>query len=268
MRLPLYWIVIAALGGVGPLGMVTTPPVYAQAAGESGASRVAPARQQPLAQLLPRMSRAAGVTLLADSTVGGVSVAVPGEATTAANFEDQIAEIVRGLPAGTTWAKLYLPEPKGRRPYTGDDVAAYAVAQSKLFGPVGGTEAPGTVEIMGQKIPAERADAYVKGLNLQPYYVITNPNARGGQPGMMGSVDPRRWAEMSTEDRQRAVNQSASQLANLDPATRNLLMQQHFMVMSAMMRLLPPDQRGFETNIVGPNGERGVIRVIGKPDQR
>lgn len=258
MRIPIFWIVIAALGGVGPLGMVTTPPAYAQAAGEAPAGQNTNVRQQTLSQFLPRMSRAAGVTILADSTVGGLQITLPADTTTPQNFEDQIATIVKGLPSGTTWAKLYLPEPKNRRPYSGDDVAAYAVAQSKLFGPVG---ASNEVEIMGQKIPADRADAFVKGLNLQPYYVITNPNARG----QIGSVDPQQWAQMSPEDRQRAVNQAATQLANMDPQARGEYMKQHFMVMAALMRMLPPDQRGVETNFVGPNGERGVVRIIGNP---
>lgn len=249
---------LAAAAVVGPLGMVAPPPACAQDAPPANTTN---ARQRPLSTILTSMSRAAGVTIVADSTVGGTLVNPPANNTTSQNFESQIAELVKSLPQGTTWGKLHLPEPKGNRGYNGDAVAEYAMAQAKLFGNVGGDTAPGEIELFGQRVGADKAPTYVNGLNLKPVYLITNPSARL-QGGILGLTDPNQWAAMSQEQRQKTIDAAAQQLANMDPQARQQLMEQNFRIFGAMMRMLPPDQRSF--NFVGPNGP-GTVRVIANP---
>lgn len=245
---------------VGPLGMVTPPPASAQ--DSNPPANTTNVRQKPLSAILTSMSRAAGVSIVADSTIAGALVNPPAMNTTPQNFEAQIAEMVKSLPQGTAWAKLYLPEPKGRRDYSGDDVAAYATAQAKLFGNVGGDTGPGEVEILGQRVAADKASSYVAGLNLKPVYLITNPSARL-QGGILGLTDPNQWAAMSQDQRQKTIEAAAQQLANMDPQARQQLMQQNFAIFGAMMRLLPPDQR--TVNFISPNGGTGTVRVIATP---
>ncbi len=253
--------IVAAAALVGPLGMVPPPPAFAQ---DKTPVNTANVRQKPLAAILTSMSRGSGVSIVADSGIGGTLVNPPSTNTTPQNFENQIAELVKTLPQGTTWAKLQLPEPKGRREYSGDDVAAYAMAQAKLFGNVGGDTAPGEIELLGQRVAADKATGYVAGLNLKPVYLITNPSARL-QGGILGLTDPNQWAGMSQDQRQKTIESAAQQLANMDPQARQQLMQQNFMIFGAMMRMLPPDQRTF--NFVGPNGP-GTVRVIAAPADR
>jgi hypothetical protein len=250
---------IALAAVVGPLGMVTPPPARAQ--NSNPPANTTNVRQKPLSAILTSMSRAAGVSIVADSSVGGALVNPLATNTTPQNFENQIAELVKSLPQGTVWAKLQLPEPKGRRDYSGDDVAAYAMAQAKLFGNVGGDTGPGEIELLGQRVTADKASNYVAGLNLKPVYLITNPSARL-QGGILGLTDPNQWAAMSQEQKSRTIETAAQQLANMDPQARQQLMQQNMMIFGAMMRMLPPDQRSF--NFVGPNGP-GVVRVIATP---
>ena len=250
---------IAAAAVVGPLGMVAPPPSCAQ--DNNPPASTANVRQKPLSSILTSMSRSAGVSIVADSTVGGTLVNPPANNTTPQNFESQIAELVKSLPQGTTWGKLHLPEPKGNRGYNGDDVTAYAMAQAKLFGNVGGDTGPGEIELFGQRVTADKATTYVSGLNLKPVYLITNPSAKL-QGGILGLTDPNQWASMSQEQRQKTIDSAAQQLANMDPQSRQQLMEQNFRIFGAMMRMLPPDQRTF--NFVGPNGP-GVVRVIAAP---
>jgi hypothetical protein len=127
-------------------------PVTAPATAAPNARNEAPKRS--LSDVLSRISQAAGVTVVADSTLADEKVSLPAEPTTQANFEAQVSALVASLPKGATWGKLYLPAPTGRG-YKGDDLSEYALAQAKLFGRVG--DAPeGTVEVMGKAVPAAR----------------------------------------------------------------------------------------------------------------
>lgn len=138
-----------------------------------------PARQsapgtKPVADVVSRMSRESGFAVLTDSTLK-VSVPPLKIATTAANVEIQIKALVKTLPPGTIWGKLYLPEPRPNRPYKGDDVAGFAYASGQLFGPVGAPEPADTVEVMGRRLPTAEAKELIVKLKLQPVYLLSNP---------------------------------------------------------------------------------------------
>src|SRR4051812_39821301 len=86
----------------------------------------------PIAQVVSRMSRDSGLTVLTAPTLK-INVPPLKTVTTAANVEKQIAALVKALPPGTIWGKLSLPEPRPNRPYKGDDVAVFAYASGQLF---------------------------------------------------------------------------------------------------------------------------------------
>ena len=220
---------------------------------------------RPASDVLARIAQGAGVTVLADSTVANERIPLPAEAATPANLEARIGEVVRALPQGTTWAKLYLPAPAGGRAWTGDDVAEYAFAQKRLFGQIGGAAA-GTVEILGQRIPEDRAAAFITGLNLKPVYLVTNPSRRPtgtGTTGMTQSLtaDAAKWAKMTPEEQQAYAKQQAQQVLNMDPALRRQVFEQQRSMMQAVIQQMTPEQRqqlfqGFG----GPGGRGGGRR--------
>jgi len=264
-------IALLMLALTPPLGLIITPPARAQESPATTAGR----QMRPLSNILSGLTQGGGASVVADSSVMSLTAPLPMEATTAENLERQITALVATLPKGTIWAKLYLPPPAKGRGYDGNTVAEYAMAQSKLVGPVGGETPPGIVEIFGQKISSDKAKEYIAGLNLQPVYLISNPNAKSAF-GLMG--DPSQWGAMTPEQRQKYAQDTASQLANMDPASRNALMQQNFLVFGQLMRQLPPDQRNglfqgmggpvrVQINTTGPDGATRDAIVIAPPPQ-
>ena len=137
-------------------------------------------RLQPVKSIVQKMSEDAGITVLADSTIATVQVMTPDGETTAANLEDRLDRLVKRLPAGTKWAKVFLPAPENGRRYTPDAVTQFVRAQATLFGKAGESKV-GTVEILGRKLADAEAEAYVKGLNLIPVYVLSNLSAQSAR---------------------------------------------------------------------------------------
>jgi|GEM_PF-1909118 hypothetical protein len=232
--------------------------------GDGGTGRNA--RQKTVGEIVRSISRAAGVDVVADSSVASRLAPAPTEPTTPQNYEQQVADLVKSLGSGATWAKLYLPTPAAGRGYNGDDVAAFALAQAKLFGRVGDTPA-GQVEILGQTLPAEQAAPHIAGLNLKPVYLVTNPSA-----ARQSGEDPNAlWARMTPDERTQYAQSQAARLAQSDDATRQAFMQSHMQVMSQLMRQLTPEQRqamlgGAGGNVrvfvsPGPNGTGQAIQV-------
>jgi hypothetical protein len=225
---------------------------------------------RPASVILAEIGKAAGVTIVADSTVAAVRVAAPAGAATTDTVEQQIAGVVQALPRGTTWLKLYLPPPAQGRPWNGDDLAAYAKAQARLYGSVrrsstaaAAEAAPGTVEILGQKIPAEQARETITTLNLAPVYLVTNPAL--DTAGEMGD-----WSQMTLDQRRAAARQAAERILNMDPALRSQYLQQHMMTFDTIMRQLPPDQHDDLLRSMGaevirtPDGNVRVRRELGR----
>lgn len=90
----------------------------------------------------------------------------------AEKLEEHIKELIKSLPRGGGWAKLYLPPaPKGKV-WKPDEVVEFARAQARLFGIVGAVE-PETVEIFSQKLPPDKAKGVIEALGMKPVYVIT-----------------------------------------------------------------------------------------------
>jgi hypothetical protein len=169
----------------------------------------------PAGQVLGQIGQSAGAIVLADSTVQG-RVPVPAAAATPDTVEQQIAEVVRALPAGTTWARLYVPAPANGH-WNGDAVASYAHALAQLVGTVGRAAPAGTVEILGRHVPADRAGEYVTALNLKLVYLVTNPRAPASVT--MASSVPN-WWQMAPAQRDMYAQQQAQRLLSLDPASR------------------------------------------------
>jgi hypothetical protein len=133
------------------------------------------AATQSVADILAQFSRQSGVLVLADTPAGLERIpALPANQTiTAQNVEEHIARVVAALPESATWAKLYLPPPPNGRAWKGDDVAAYARAQAKLYGTVGGETPRGTTEILARPVPDTTAQGIIQTLDLRPVYIVT-----------------------------------------------------------------------------------------------
>ncbi len=259
---------LAIIATVGPLGLIISPPppVKGQEPSPAPATQSAEAtlngkKMRTLADVLALMSRSAGAEVVADATVSQATVPMPAEKATPENVESQVAALAKALPRGTTWAKLYLPAPKSRAGFNGDDVAQYAQAQARLLGTVGAPTPAGTVEILGQRVPADQAETYIAGLNLKPVYLLTNPlQSRLAN----ASAAPSQWNGMTPDQRRQYAQQQASQLAGMDPAQRDALLQQSFMIFNQAMRLLPPDQA--KSVLQGAMGPGQKIQMVFKGD--
>lgn len=208
----------------------------AAAAAQQQAPPISRAGTRPAADILARISQGAGVTVVADATITE-RLPLPATPITPQNVEQQIAEVVKALPEGATWAKLYLPGPPAGRAWRGDDVAAYALAQKRLFGKIGAVP-PGTIEIMGQQFSAADAQDMVARLKLRPVYLITNPSKK--QQAAQGLNE---WAQMTPEQREAYAQQQAAQLLAADPAVRQQTLMQQAMVFRSMFQQMTPDQR-------------------------
>jgi hypothetical protein len=139
-------------------------------------------------EVFAKIGKLAGVTILADSTLDGDTLPFPKSDAriTADNIEWIILQLLRLLPEGASWAKLYLPPPPDGKEWKGDDVVAYARAQAKLYGIVGKPGPAEIIEILSQKLPISRAKDVIAALNLKPVYVITG--GRGNYTGTWTST--------------------------------------------------------------------------------
>lgn len=131
-----------------------------------------------LDSLLKETSQRLGVLVLVDSTAMGAKVTPPTLALNGArDLEPWLSELVKNIPGGASWVKLWLPPPpKGKR-WTGDDIANYGVSLAKLYGTVGVLE-PGKSEILATQVPNETAGAVKSALQLQPVYLVTRRGVR------------------------------------------------------------------------------------------
>ena len=190
---------------------------------------------------LQKWSKITGITLLSDTITGGQQIILPDaqEEATPETIETNLTALTRRLPAGTLWAKIYLPAGKTM---SGDAVAQYALAQATLFGGVGAPTPAGTIEVMGQKISGEKADAVAAALNLKPVYITLNTNRRSVLPGANAE-----WNNMTPEQKQQYSKKQAQDILAMDPAQRQQgirqMMEQQSSVMQALMQTMTPQQR-------------------------
>lgn len=131
-----------------------------------------------LDSLIRETSQRLGILILVDSTASGAKVAPPELVLNGArDIEPWLNELVKNIPGGASWVKLWLPPPpKGKR-WTGDEVANFALSLSKLYGTVGAVE-PGKSEVLATQLPDTTAASVKSALQLQPVYLITRRGVR------------------------------------------------------------------------------------------
>jgi hypothetical protein len=152
-----------ALPMSGPSSLVT-----------ASAQQQTPAVQKPsLNFLLGKLPKAIGGNIYADTSSGNAKVDVQGIDLATSNAEDLLDALVKKLPKGTVWVKVFVPKTDAKR-MNGDSLAAFVFAQSNLIGKVGEIK-KGYTEVLGQQIPDDQAADLLKTLNLSPYYVIFRP---------------------------------------------------------------------------------------------
>jgi hypothetical protein len=227
----------AVMGALIATTFVSPPGAFAQQTSDPAPQKAVGApdpnlRPRPLSTVVATMARTSGATILADSSVASTPVPLITEATTATNFEAQLDTIVKGMPQGATWAKVYLPETKSRM--DADAVSEYVIAQAKLFGSAGAAAPAGMVEIMGQRVPMDKAQSVIAALNLKPVYLISNPLLK---------TAAQNWGKLSPEQQKQYAAQQAQQILNMDPAQQAQMFQQQMAVFGSMMQQMTPEQR-------------------------
>ncbi len=226
------------------LGGLVFPAGRAAAALAQAPPPVAPATGHiTVGTALARLSREAGVPVLADASVNvraplpaGFSFGPDTGNMPAAALENILDGMVRYgvLPAGTTWTKLYLPAPPPGAPaYEGNDVAALAAAQAKLFGPAGSD----VIVLNGRRLSPEKARPLLDSLNLKPVYLVTGGGAR---PAVGGGADALAALSQLTPVQR---DQMSAGILNMNPALRNQMMQQMVSVFMTVMQKMSPEER-------------------------
>jgi len=140
------------------------------------------------------------------------------------------------LPAGARWTKLYLCAPAPGAPaYDGNDVAALAAAQTKLFGPApAGSD---VIVLNGRRLSPEKARPLLDSLGLKPVYLVTSGAARAGS--VAGSDALAAWSQLTPAQR----DQMTAGILNMNPALRNQMMQQLVSVFMTVMQKMSPEER-------------------------
>ena len=146
-------------------------------------------------EVLQALSLSAEAKVLADSGLSGEKTAFVLKDVTNSTLEAALDALVKTLPPGAAWAKVYLPDPPIGKKYTGDALAQYVMAQAALFGKAGAS-VPGKVELLGRQITPDEAEPMLAGLKLKPYYVVSAPrrspltklNAPGAAMDVMGAL--------------------------------------------------------------------------------
>lgn len=250
---------------IAPL-MLTGTAVRAQ---DAPAATQAPSSAKSLSYILNNIKKDTGASVLSSSLLASTQVKPPAVAVTAQNLEDTLDTLVKSLPTGTIWAKLWLPALSGGRQFKGDELVDYAIAQSRLYPGVGASQ-PGMVEVLGQKLPADKAESVVQTLGLKPVYIICNPSKAANVADF----------DSLTEDQKKAlVDKQVQKILSMPPEQQvqafGQMFQQTGMVMGNLLKSMSPEQRqGFMQNIGqlmgmmmreinGPGGRAGF--VIGGP---
>jgi len=238
--------IVAAVIGAAALSFQMPQARAAQNAGAAGPRRGVgnplEHHAQPLTAVVSTMSRDAGAIVLADSSVRRQVVMPPAQAVTADTLSAAIDALVKTLPTGTTWARVYLPVGPGQK-LDPDAVSDYVFDQARLFGGVGAATTLGTVEIMGQKVPEDKATAVIAALNLKPVYLITNPRLRAAAARSPAPGAASGWAQMSADERRLVVQQQAQALLAMDPAAWQGYFQQELALVQEVFNRLTPEQK-------------------------
>ena len=162
-------------------------PTLASAHQAPASERPRPERELAVSVIVRQLAQDSGENVLVDSSLAALRAPALPKATSKDNLEAQLDALLRKLPDGSAWAKLYLPKPQEGKRYAADNLSRYAMAQAGLFGGKVGTSKPGMVEVMGRLITQSEANPLIQKLDLVPYYILTNPRkpmlAVGGPSG-------------------------------------------------------------------------------------
>lgn len=141
-----------------------------------GAAAQAQEKRVPgtVAEVLRQLTGESGRLALAESAAGRLSARVPvvAKLSTDADVEAALDALVNSLPKGASWAKFWLPPPPEGKRWTGDDVAAFAIGLSRLFGDIGGVR-DGQTEVLGKSVAADKAAGAIAALGLKPVYLVS-----------------------------------------------------------------------------------------------
>ena len=211
-----------------------------------------PAKQpapKSLRDVVQTLGKTFGQTILLDSSLAAekTSFAAP---RTEETLEETLSKLVKTLPGGAAWAKVYLPEPPAGKKYTGDAVAGYVMAQAALFGKAGETK-PGKIELLGKQVPDAEAEPMVAGLKLKPYYVLSAPTRRLAGAASPGPLKGGAMDVMGPLLKQLGV----SDPKDIPPGTYKI-------------SLPGPDGTPMDGNVTvddDGNGNRRVMVTVGKP---
>ena len=152
--------------------------LFPMLSGMATAQEQAPVNLRALESLLREVGERIDVRLLADSTLAGARVVPPRlPVNDASRAEAWLNELVRTIPGGAVWIKLWLPPPPLGKRWSGDDVAKYALSLAQLYGKVGAVE-DGKSEILAKQIADEPATKIKEALGLKPVYLLTRRGTR------------------------------------------------------------------------------------------
>ena len=258
----------AAPGSIAPPAITVTSLTTLTAPRPLPAARF---NQTATGQVALRLSRAAGVSVLADSSVSTMPVTVN---TTGGTVETVLPQIVATLPKGAMIRAVLVPD--GPAALDGDAVSRYLIAQD-TFSTAGVKPAlanktapaaafvPNTWEVLGQKLPLDKALSLASGLNLRPVYLVTIPRTgldTVGKMSMMQAESMRMWAGMTPDQRKTLMEGQFNNLMNMDAGDRQAMlgqmMQQGVMFMQKMQSLTPEQQKTLQQEFAGAARNAGL----------
>lgn len=245
----LICLVATLAGGAVSVRAQDAPPASSVAAAERP---LPPMRfnQEPLRDVLKRVSQASGVWVVADSTVGGVLITLE---TRGGAVPQVLGEILTLVPKETQVRLTAIPNSKNLP--LGDAVAQYVAAQDQLRGQKRSGYVPGApvvvpteIEVTGRAMSRQQAVPVMDSLELKPVYLLTNPVA---DPAIARALRLQAdqlaaWQDMTPEQREKLADQQIAGLMNMEPAARQAFfgqMMQQGTMMFQKIQALPPDQR-------------------------
>ncbi|MDX1935293.1 MAG: hypothetical protein SFU56_22065 [Capsulimonadales bacterium] len=149
-----------------------------------------------------------GVPILAETSVAGIPVRLPGERAEDGQplaLENTLAEMVRRLPPGTRHLTLVLPPPPGKSRFRADDLADLVLAHEKMFGRRGDS-----LSVAIRPVPAGPPTEKEVTVHL-----IFNPHGHASLAFRGGEFDT-----LSPEGKKEWIRRAGEALLRMDAETR------------------------------------------------
>jgi hypothetical protein len=227
-----------------------------------------------LAQVVLRLTRESGVTVVAESTLATRPITV---SATGGSLESVLTKLASALPKGAVIRATLTPQPdittlNGAA--DGDAVATLLRAQD-VFAPKppAGIEVvkpqafvPGKFEFMGQMVTLAEVAPQIAALHLRPVYVVMMQRPALDPVSKLSSMQTaamHEWANMTADQRKEAMELQFHSMMNMDPADRVAMLGQMMdqgKYMMQMMQSMPPDQmKQFMSEITQTANASGII---------